>query len=594
MSEKIRAEYGRRLEVWRNTENRLKRRHTTIGNSRLILAILALYLGVKAFGYHALSPIWILFPVAIFLFLAVVHEYVIRALGRSSRAMAFYESGLARLDNRWIGKGETGERFLDSSHPYSTDLDLFGQGSLFQLLSTPRTRMGEETLAGWLLGPAHVQAVRQRQQAVCELRPKLDLREDLAVIVESLRSGVHPEALASWGEGKLLLEGRWVRFVAFALGCLGILSLAAWATWGVKNPFIIMVVINVLFGLQFRKRIQIAVSNAEEAAHDLALLSQVLARLENEAFQAPRLVELQSALRTSGWPPSRRIAKLNRLVVLLDSRRNLFVKAIDLLVFWTLQLTFIVENWRKESGPSIRSWLSAAGELEALLALANYAFEHPGDVFPEMTEDRPCFVGEGIAHPLIPENRAVRNDLHLDSRLQIMVVSGSNMSGKSTLLRTVGVNTALALAGAPVRAHRLRLSPLAIGASIRILDSLQSGVSRFYAEITRLRQILDLTQRPLPVLFLVDEFLQGTNSHDRRIGAEAIVRSLVERGAIGLVTTHDLALTQIAEELNPSAGNVHFEDQLKNGRLDFDYKLRPGIVQKSNALDLMRSVGINI
>jgi DNA mismatch repair ATPase MutS len=319
-----------------------------------------------------------------------------------------------------------------------------------------------------------------------------------------------------------------------------------------------------------------------------------LARFEREIFQAPRLVELQSALKTCGWPPSRRIARLNRLVVLLDSRRNLFIKAIDPLVFWTLHLTFMVESWRKESGADIRSWLSAVGELEALLALANYSFEHPGDAFPEIVEEGPCFAGEGIAHPLIPEGRAVRNDLQLNSRLQIMVVSGSNMSGKSTLLRTVGVNTVLALAGAPVPAHRLRLSPLAIGASIHILDSLQSGVSRFYAEITRLRGILDLTLGPLPVLFLVDEFLQGTNSHDRRIGAEAIVRSLVERGAIGLVTTHDLALTQIAEGLSPLAGNVHFEDQLIDGQLHFDYKLRPGIVHKSNALELMRSVGIDI
>jgi hypothetical protein len=554
----------------------------------------AIYLGVKSFGYHALSPLWILFPGISFFFLAIIHESIIRALNRSSRAIAFYERGLARLDNRWTGTGEAGERFLDSSHAYSRDLDLFGLGSLFQLLSTARTRMGEDTVAKWLTGPASLHIVCQRQQAVRELRPRLDLREDLAVIAESLRSGIQPEALASWGEGKLLSGQRWVRGVALVLGCLGILSLAAWASLGVIRFFVIMVFLNVLFGLPLCKKVQVAVDAAEGAGHDLVLLSQVLARLESEVFQTPRLVELQSALKTCGWPPSRRIARLNRLVVLLDSRRNLFIKAVDPLVFWTLQLAYMVENWRRESGPAIRGWLSAVGELEATLALANYAFEHHGDVLPEMTEEGPCLVAKGIAHPLIPERRAVRNDLQLDNHLQILVVSGSNMSGKSTLPRTVGVNTALALAGAPVRAHRFRLSPLAIGASIHIQDSLQDGVSRFYAEITHLRRILDLTLGPLPVLFLVDEFLQGTNSHDRRIGAEAIVRRLVERGAIGLVTTHDLALTQIAEELSPLAGNVHFEDQLKDGGLEFDYKLRPGIVQKSNALELMRSVGINI
>ncbi|HVN82261.1 MAG TPA: DNA mismatch repair protein MutS [Terriglobia bacterium] len=594
MDDDIRTEYRRRLEVRRNSQKQLNQRHTNLGNGRLVLAILAIYLGVKAFAYHALSPIWILFPVFVFLLLAIIHEYVIRALSRSSRAIAFYARGLARLENRWIGTGETGDRFLDSSHPYSTDLDLFGQGSLFQLLSTARTPMGEDTLAEWLTRAAPVRVVRQRQQLVSELRPKLDLREDLAVIAESLRSRIHPKALSSWGEGKLLLKGHWVRIIALVLGCLGILSLVAWATWGTRSFFVIMVVVNVSFSLWFRKRIQVAVDAAEAAVHDLVLLSEVLARFECENFQTPGLNELQSSLKTHGWPPSRRIARLNRLIVLLDSRKNLFIKVVDPLVFWTLQLAFLVEAWRKESGSAIRGWLSAVGELEALLALSNYSFEHPGNALPEIVEEGPCFIGEGIAHPLIPEGRAVRNDLQLDRQIQIMVVSGSNMSGKSTLLRTVGIDTALALAGASVPAQRLRLSPLAIGASIHVQDSLQSGVSRFYAEITRLRRILDLTLEPLPVLFLVDEFLQGTNSHDRRIGAEAIVRSLVKRGAIGLVTTHDLALTQIAEELSPLARNVHFEDQLIEGQLHFDYKLRPGIVQKSNALELMRSVGIDV
>jgi len=175
-----------------------------------------------------------------------------------------------------------------------------------------------------------------------------------------------------------------------------------------------------------------------------------------------------------------------------------------------------------------------------------------------------------------------------------MVVSGSNMSGKSTMLRTLGVNAVLAQAGAPVRAGRLRISPLAVGASIRVSDSLQGGISRFYAEILRLRQILDETGGPLPVLFLVDEFLNGTNSHDRRIGAEALVRGLVERGAVGLITTHDLALAEIAESMDGRAANVHFEDQIEDGKIHFDYRMRPGVVRKSNAIELMRSVGLEI
>jgi DNA mismatch repair ATPase MutS len=232
--------------------------------------------------------------------------------------------------------------------------------------------------------------------------------------------------------------------------------------------------------------------------------------------------------------------------------------------------------------------------MEALCSLASHAFEHPADPFPEFVAAGPCVDAEGIGHPLLAEDKVVRNDICIGGGLQVIVVSGSNMSGKSTMLRTVGVNAVLAQAGAPVRARRLTLSPLAVGASIRLTDSLQGGVSRFYAEILRLRQILDETAGPLPVLFLIDEFLHGTNSHDRRIGARALVLGLVERGAIGLITTHDLALADIADELGERAANVHFEDQIADGKISFDYQMRAGVVRKSNAIELMRQVGLEI
>jgi DNA mismatch repair ATPase MutS len=253
-----------------------------------------------------------------------------------------------------------------------------------------------------------------------------------------------------------------------------------------------------------------------------------------------------------------------------------------------------IELWRQHSGPAVARWLAAIGEIEALSSIAGYAFEHPDDPFPELVDDGAYFDAEQLGHPLIPRTQNVRTDLLLGSKPTVLIVSGSNMSGKSTLLRSVGTNTVLALAGAPVRARRLRLSPLQVGASIRIQDSLQAGASRFYAEITRLHQIVDLTKGPLRVLFLLDEILHGTNSHDRLIGAEGVVRGLVQRGAIGLVTTHDLALTKIVDELRDRAANVHFEDHLEAGKMTFDYILRPGVLQKSNALELMRSVGLEI
>jgi DNA mismatch repair ATPase MutS len=238
--------------------------------------------------------------------------------------------------------------------------------------------------------------------------------------------------------------------------------------------------------------------------------------------------------------------------------------------------------------------LAAVGEFEALLSLGCYAYEHPADVFPEFTAVSPCFEAEGLAHPLLLEHEAVRNDVCFADVLRVLIISGPNMAGKSTFVRAVGISAVLAQCGAPVRARRLSLSPLAVGASICVLDSLQGGISRFYAEIRRLKQIVDLTQGSVAVLFLLDEFLQGTNSHDRRRGAEAMVRSLVERGAIGLVTTHDLALAEIASELGPRAANAHFEDRFESGKLVFDYRLQPGIVKTSNALDLMRSIGLEV
>jgi DNA mismatch repair ATPase MutS len=263
-------------------------------------------------------------------------------------------------------------------------------------------------------------------------------------------------------------------------------------------------------------------------------------------------------------------------------------------LLWPLQCAIAIELWRQKSGPTVARWFAAVGEIEALTSIAGYAFERPDDPFPELVEEAPCFIAQDLGHPLIPETRNVRTSLQLGSEPSVLIVSGSNMSGKSTLLRSVGTNAVLALAGAPVRARSLRLSNLQVGASIRIQDSLQAGASRFYAEITRLRQIVDLTKDSLPVLFLLDEILHGTNSHDRRIGAQGVVRGLVGRGSIGLITTHDLALTEIVQSMDSRALNVHFEDHLENGKMSFDYVLRSGVLQKSNALELMRSVGLEI
>jgi predicted ATPase len=527
--------------------------------------------------------------------LLVFHERVRQAMRLAGRGVSFYERGLARLEDRWSGQGEPGVSFLDEDHPYARDLDLFGQGSLFELLNTTRTRGGEQTLADWLRAPATPEEIHARQAAVDELRSHVDLRERLALRGEDARSGVHPEALITWAQQPVLPNTERLRLAAVGLVSFVITSLIAWNKLGFSPVLLVLaLLLEGAFALRVYARVHQILTGVARAGRDLALLSAVLACFEEEQFLCPRLVTLRAALDTAGLPPSRQIAKLRRLITLLESGKNQIFIPFAALLLWDIQVGLAIEVWRRNSGPGITRWLAAVGELEALCALASYAYEHPADPFPEIATAETCFTGDSLGHPLIPDARCVRNDVHLTETLRVLIVSGSNMSGKSTLLRTVGINAVLALAGAPVRARRLRLSPLALGATLRIQDSLQAGSSRFYAEITRIRLLMDLARGPLPLLFLLDEIFHGTNSHDRQIGAQAVIRGLVERGAIGLVTTHDLALVHIAETLAPRAANVCFEDHLEDGKLVFDYRMRPGIVQKSNALALMRSVGLEV
>jgi DNA mismatch repair ATPase MutS len=332
----------------------------------------------------------------------------------------------------------------------------------------------------------------------------------------------------------------------------------------------------------------------ETPEHDLALLSSLLARIERERFESPKLEALHRALLTDGVPPSRRIGQLRRLVSWLDSTHNPLFAPFAALLLMRPQLAIAISAWHRAYGPAVGAWLRGLGELEALASLATYAYEHPRDPFPALSAGVPHFHASALAHPLLAASVVVPNDVAIGAEApHVLVVSGSNMSGKSTLLRAVGVNAVLALAGAPVRAASLALSPLVIGATLRVEDSLQEGHSRFYTEILRIRSIVELARGGQPVLFLLDEILQGTNSHDRRIGAEAIVRALVGLRAIGLVTTHDLALTELVRTLG-SAANVHFEDRLEQGRMAFDYTMRPGVVERSNALELMRAIGLEV
>jgi len=571
------------------------RLHDHIGNARLIAFVAIPVLGLLAYWPEWVSWWWLPVPVLAFVLLVAWHARVGRRRERAERAASFYERGLARLDEKWQGQGRQGMRYLEADHPFAADLDLFGPASLFELLCTARTRGGEDTLAQWLLHPAAVEVVRDRQAAVVELRDQLDLREDLAVLGEDIRAAVKPIKLVQWASEPRVLTLRWPRWVAYLLPIPTLVALIGWFGLDFGSlPFLALALVETGFAVWMRPQVQRVVGDVEKCGRDLALLSGMLACLESAPFQAPRLVELRRQLDAEGQPPSQRIAQLGKLIDWLDAGRNQFFLPIALILLWRTRLAYAIDDWRSVSGAAVGRWLDVLNEFEALGALANYAYERPDDPFPELVAQGPCYEAVELGHPLLPIAKCVRNSLHLGNEVRVLIVSGSNMSGKSTLLRTVGVNAVLALAGGPVRARSLRLSPLALGATLRIQDSLQAGRSRFFAEVMRVRQLVEFAKGPLPLLFLLDEIFHGTNSHDRRHGAEAIVRGLVGQGAIGLVTTHDLALATIAERLSPHAKNVHFADHMENGEMVFDYQMRPGIVQHSNALALMRAVGLEV
>jgi hypothetical protein len=590
--------YSRALQVLKQAQAVERRRETRLGYAKLAIAALTLTSAFLFLHYPSIVEL-LAAPVVVFIVLAVMQEKQIRSLRLRARSITFYERGLARLSDQWAGTGDTGEQFLDPLHPYARDLDLFGRSSLFELLCTARTRAGEETLAAWLLTAAPTEEVLARQAAVRDLKDRVTFREKLFSQGETVRLGVQPKELAAWGERKPVFPSRATRAVTTVLGLLWILSLVAWVVWGLGAVAGAVSLLNLAWAHRLYTRLDEAADAAEKATQDLEILAGVLRLLEQESFSSSKLIALQAALRREGMVPSAAIRKLARIVEHLESRRNLFLRAFDIFTFWSAQLVFAAERWQQEFGPAIRGWLNAVGELEALTALSAYAYEHPEDVFPEFVAADPggkhtLFDAEDLAHPLLPAGKAVRNNLKLGDGLQLIILSGPNMAGKSTFIRCVGVNAVLAQCGAPVRAARLRLTPLAVAASICILDSLSGGVSRFYAEIHRIKLVSDLAPGPVPVLFLLDELFSGTNSHDRLAGTEFVVRSLVERNAIGMVSTHDLALARIPESMGERAANFCFEDRFENGQLIFDYKLKPGIVQASNALELMRSIGLGV
>lgn len=542
------------------------------------------------FSRQALSVIWLLLPLGTFAALVLWHALVLNAQDRRRHARAWHARGLARLSDQWQGQGDDGRLWLDAS-PLAADLDLCGEGSLFQLLNTAQTDIGAATLAAWLDAPASADDIARRQEAVRELREAAAFREALAVVGAGTAVS-HAGALVRWASGtshgftmghaRLAAGAALVSAAAVCTAAAGLLSSPVVLVW---------LVAQALVASRIRQRVHRVVHAVDAAAHELGLLAALLDTIEATTFHAPLLQELQGTMRGQTVRPSQQLRRLRRLISARDALRNELLRPLGALLLVRTQLAIAIDRWHSEHAAQVVSWVRAVGALEALASIATYAHEHPDHAWPVVAAGPPRYEALGLAHALLPHG-AVSNDVALGAAAPpLLLISGSNMSGKSTLLRAVGLSVVLTNIGAPVRATALILTPLALGVSIRVSDSVQSGTSRFYAELQRLRSVVDAADRG-PCLFLLDEVLAGTNSHDRRVGADALFHRLTGSGAIGIVTTHDLALTHFADAVDAPARNAHFEDQVVADRLAFDYVLRPGVATRSNAITLMRAVGV--
>jgi len=599
-----RTEYESRLHARQQAFDKLRNRDDQAVNFRTAIFLVGVLVAWVVLGGWQVPWQFLLIPFGLFLVSIFYHETIKRKLRAAQRSIDYYQRCRQRLAGEWTGVGPDGAEFLDPLHHYAGDLDIFGAGSLFQLLGSPVTPAGASRLAQWLAPTADaprasLEEIKKRQNAVRKLHGQLDLREQLAVIGPAQQSPQDPAELQVWLAKPGGLTALWIRGVGMTLGAAGTVALIYWFVSGSPSALLLVVLMQLGFLHQLREPLTAIKKHSEHAVDELRRIKQVLAALETLQTDDPEVNRLRHRIAGDAIPASQTIGQLERTVSQFENmRRNVYIAPLAFISMTGLHFACAIDRWRMQHGPDIDGWFQAVGELETLLAFSQLHYENPGYCFPEFDDNTPQFVATELAHPLLPTGTAIANNVELSADCRLLLVSGSNMSGKSTQLRSVGVNTVLATAGAPVCARKLKLSRLQVAAAMRMQDSLQTGTSHFFAELKRIQLVVQLAKQKADnapaVLFLLDEILHGTNSHDRLVGARGVIQSLLGAGALGLVTTHDLALSEMVTELDAPARNVHFRDQWVDGKMTFDYKMQEGVVPKSNALSLMRLLGLDV
>jgi hypothetical protein len=588
------ADFDRETERW-----------NLIGNVRLLVflaAVAALIWGI----WNGITLLWVAgIALAIAFFVLVgYHTRVGQARRRAQELCAINNEAILRVERNWDELPLRHAIRARPGDPYAGDLDIFGPASLMHLLETGATFMGEATLAGWLQAAAPPETIRARQPAVQELTGMIDLRDELALRGRLMgEEKPDPAPFLEWAEEEPWLARRgWLTWVAVGSVLLLWALVFAQLSGLVSYPWWFLVgAANLLFTLRTEKSIYDKIARARSGQRDFRHYAGAFELLSRTNFRSPEMERLQADMTVDGIPAHdalRRLDRITRFELPESSQLYLVTQAATL---WNVHLLRFLERWQSKNGKYVRRWLETLGEAEALAALGGLSHANPAWRFPSVDPEAGSLEATQLGHPLLPPAVRVDNDVTVGPPGTFLLVTGSNMSGKSTLLRAIGVNIVLAQAGGPVCATTLRMPPVSLWSSMRVEDSLARGVSYFMAELERLKQIVDAAraaQEEGPRLFyLLDEILQGTNTAERQIAARRVILYLVEHGALGAVSTHDLTLAD-APEVAEVARPVHFTETIHDGaagaRMTFDYKLLPGIATSTNALKLMQIVGLEL
>lgn len=592
--------YNLRINTYEKLFKKQQQTANRLSNYRLTVIVLGFSLAF--FIYRTINPLMGLsfgvIALIVFGYLAFQHKRVISFLNALRILLELNRKGKKRLSGDWVNFVDSGEEFKDENHPYASDLDLFGKGSFFQWLNSAYTPMGREVLASILKQPLKDRSlILERQAAVTELAHKLDWRQRFELEGILISDHLKPSApLLKWAEdlntaylqASLKLGVRVLPTVTLLMIILYAFKLSV--PWQIPVLFVLLQFI--LLKLYGKNRSQV-LSTVYRYEASLKTYAQMLEHLEKHTFTSPGLkMRQKSLLNPKGRTAYQQIQRLSKISERISDRENALFMIVNILTLWDYQCMIALEEWKKESGKRLRQWLEVLAEVEALSSLANIRFENPEWIMP-IISDQNGLSAQKLGHPLLTQKR-VCNNFEMNPASPISLITGSNMSGKSTFLRTVGSNLVLAYIGAPVCAKEFICSRMNIWTCMRISDNLEQSISSFYAEILRIKQIAEAAKTDKPVYFLLDEIFKGTNSHDRHFGAKALIKQLQKDGALGLISTHDLELGTLETKSNGRIKNYHFREYYQNQEIRFDYTLRKGISTTRNALYLIKMAGIEL